>query len=88
MTASWAGAFWRLATLLVRRPYQVSSAPSMAKALASRTFLSVPGAGLFPTSVAYFEISGGLFCFKHDSAGLPGEEGRADWSRASFDFRL
>jgi hypothetical protein len=24
------------------------------------------------TSVAYFEISGGLFCFKHDSAGRTG----------------
>jgi len=30
------------------------------------------GTGLFPTSVAYFEISGGLFCFKHDSAGRTG----------------
>jgi hypothetical protein len=68
MTASWAGAFWRLATLLVRRPYQVSSARLVGESSGFSDVPIRPGAGLFPTSVAYFEISGGGVDGAHPAA--------------------
>jgi hypothetical protein len=57
-----------LSLLAFGDPTKCRRLASMAKALASRTFLSVRGAGLFPTSVAYFEISGGGVDGAHPAA--------------------